>query len=416
VAGTVTTATVGALALVSPAAAGAAALVLAATVALVLLAHRRVDAGAARAEAALRVAALRDTTTAFEGAADLRAHGLAGRTAADLAGLAADRTAADHARTRAGALGAGVVVLGTGLAAVAAAAAGAAAGVTGPAIAVLALAPLALAEPLAGLGTALQRRGTLADARDRLDSVLTAPVPADPADPLPVPVPVRSLATDGLVAGWPGGPDVLRGLTTRTDVAGGWLVVRGPSGSGKSTFLAVLLAALRPRAGSYALGGVGTARLTGGGVRSRIAWLPQEAHVFASSIRANLALAAPRGELTGPDGEARMRAALAATGLGGLLAGLPEGLGTPVGAGGTALSGGERRRLAAARALLADRDVVLLDEPTAHLDPPTAAALLRDLRAALAGRVVVCVTHDDTVEQPGDTVVRLGEPVPALAG
>jgi len=280
---------------------------------------------------------------------------------------------------------------------------------------VLALAPLALAEPLAGLVTALQRRGTLADARDRLDAVLTAPVPADPADPLPVPAPVRALATDGLVAGWPGGPDVLRDLTTAAAADGGWLVVRGPSGSGKSTFLAVLLAALRPRAGGWTLGGVPTDRLTGDGVRSRTAWLPQEAHVFASTVRANLALAAPRGELAGPDGEVRMRAALEVTGLGGLLAALPEGLDTPVGAGGTALSGGERRRLAAARALLADRDVVLLDEPTAHLDPPTAAALLRDLRAALAGRVVVCVTHDDTVERPGDTVVRLGAAVTALA-
>jgi ATP-binding cassette subfamily C protein CydCD len=102
-----------------------------------------------------------------------------------------------------------------------------------------------------------------------------------------------------------------------------------------------------------------------------------------------------------------MRDALVATGLGGLLAGLPDGLDTPVGAAGTSLSGGERRRLAAARALLADRDVVLLDEPTAHLDAPTAGALVRDLRTALAGRVVVCVTHDD-LEEPGDTVVRLG--------
>jgi ATP-binding cassette subfamily C protein CydCD len=59
---------------------------------------------------------------------------------------------------------------------------------------------------------------------------------------------------------------------------------------------------------------------------------------------------------------------------------------------------------------------VLLDEPTAHLDPPTAAALLRDLRPALAGRVVVCVTHDDTVEQPGDTVVRIGATQAAYAG
>jgi ATP-binding cassette subfamily C protein CydCD len=102
-----------------------------------------------------------------------------------------------------------------------------------------------------------------------------------------------------------------------------------------------------------------------------------------------------------------MRAALTAAGLGSLLAGLPDGLDTQVGSGGTALSGGERRRLAAARALLADRDVVLLDEPTAHLDPPTADALVADLRRALAGRVVVCVTHDDDVARPGDTVADL---------
>ncbi|HEX2072303.1 MAG TPA: ATP-binding cassette domain-containing protein, partial [Geodermatophilus sp.] len=270
-------------------------------------------------------------------------------------------------------------------------------------------------EPLAGLVGALQRRGALADARARLDAVLTAPVPADPADPLPVPAPVTRVAVEELTAGWPGRPDVLRGLSAEARAGGGWLVVRGPSGAGKSTFLAVLMAALRPRAGRYALDDVPAGRLTGDGVRSRIAWLPQEAHVFASTLRANLAMAAPRGGLAGPAGEARMAAAVAATGLADLVAGLPRGLDTPVGAGGAALSGGERRRLAAARALLADRDVVLLDEPTAHLDPPTAAALVRDLRAALTGRVVVCVTHDDGVEQPGDVVVRLGEPVASPA-
>jgi ATP-binding cassette subfamily C protein CydCD len=281
-------------------------------------------------------------------------------------------------------------------------------------LAVLALAPLALADPLAGLVSALQRRGALADAQTRVDAVLTAPLPAEPADPLPAPVPVRALDVEGVTAGWPGGPDVLRGLEAPARAGDGWLVIRGPSGSGKSTFLAVLMAALRPRAGTYAVDGVDTARIAGDDLRSRVAWLPQEAHVFASTIRANLAMATPRGELTGPEGEARMRTALTATGLGGLLATLPDGLDTPVGSGGTALSGGERRRLAAARALLADRDVVLLDEPTAHLDEPTAAALVVDLRAALAGRVVVCVTHDE-LERPGDTVVRLGEPAARVA-
>ncbi|MGY1711196.1 thiol reductant ABC exporter subunit CydC [Geodermatophilus sp. SYSU D00758] len=415
VAGAVTAGTVGALALVSAPVAGVVGLVLLATVAAVALLHRRVDAGAARAEAALRVAALRDTATVLEGAADLRAHGLARRTAADLAALARRRAGAARTGTRAGALGTAVVVLGTGLAAVAAAGAGAAAGLPGTTLAVLALAPLALADPLAGLVAALQRRGALADARARLDAVLTAPVPADPADPVPAPARVDHLAVADLTAGWPGGPDVLRALSADAAADGGWLVVRGPSGSGKSTLLAVLLAALRPRAGRYGLAGVDTARLTGDAVRAATAWVPQESHVFASSIRANLAVAAPRGALAGPDGEARMRAALTAAGLHPLLDRLPRGLDTPVGAGGTALSGGERRRLAVARALLADRDVVLLDEPTAHLDPPTAAALVADLRTALAGRVVVCVTHDDAVERAGDDVVRLGEGAPVGA-
>jgi ATP-binding cassette subfamily C protein CydCD len=409
VAATVTTGAVLALGLVDPPAAAVTGAVLAAVVGLVLLVHRRVDAGAARADSALRVAALQDTATVLDGVPDLRAHGLADRAAADLDALAGRQARTARTGTRAAALGSGLVVLGTGLAAVLATAVGAAGDASGPALAVLALTPLALAEPLGGLVAGLQRRGALADAQARLDAVLTAPVPADPERPEPLPVPVTDLRVDGLTAGWPGGPDVLRGLTATARAADGWLVVRGPSGAGKSTFLAVLMAALRPRGGSYALGGLDTERLTGNDVRAAMAWLPQEAHVFASTIRANLALA-------GPADEATMRTALVAAGLGDLLDALPRGLDTPVGAGGTALSGGERRRLAAARALLADRDVVLLDEPTAHLDPPTAAALVADLRRALAGRVVVCVTHDQ-LEQPQDTVVRLrtGDAVPADA-
>jgi ATP-binding cassette subfamily C protein CydCD len=412
-AGGVLLVTAGALAVLDRAAAVAVAAVLAATTALFALALRRLDAGAARRESALRVAELGEVTTVLQGADDLRAHGLAGRVADDLRALAGRRGAAADGGTRAAAVASGLVVAGSGLAAVLGTAVAASGDLTGPAVAALALAPLALTEPLAALVQALRLRGALADARSRLQAVLAAPVPADPASPLPAPAGVRGLALEGVTAGWPGGPDVLRNLGATLE-GDGWLVVRGPSGSGKSTLLAVLMAELRPRAGRYALGGVDTARLRGDDVRARTAWLPQEAHVFASTLRGNLALAAPRGVLAGPAGEARMRGALEAAGLGELVRGLPQGLDTAIGAGGTGLSGGERRRLAAARALLADRDVVLLDEPTAHLDRPTAAALVRDLRAALAGRVVVCVTHDDDLAAPGDATVRL-DPAAALA-
>jgi ATP-binding cassette subfamily C protein CydCD len=403
----VLTVTTAALALLDPAAALTVAGVLALAVALAAAALRRLDAGAARRESALRVTELREVTTVLQGADDLRAHGLAGRVAGDLRALAGRRAADAAGDARAAAIANGLAVAGAGLAAVLGTAVAAGGDLAGPAVAALALAPLALAEPLAAVVQSLRLRGALTDARTRLDAVLSAPVPADPADPLAVPVPVRALDLDDVTAGWPGGPDVLRGLVAAGTAGDGWLVVRGPSGSGKSTLLAVLMAALRPRGGRYALGGVPVDRLRGDDVRGRMAWLPQDAHVFASTLRANLALAAPRGELTGAAGAERMRAALTAAGLGGLLATLPNGLDTAIGAGGTGLSGGERRRLAAARALLADRDVVLLDEPTAHLDPPTAAALVRDLRAALGGRLVVCVTHDDDLASPGDTVVRL---------
>ncbi|WP_348633803.1 ATP-binding cassette domain-containing protein, partial [Blastococcus sp. CT_GayMR16] len=124
VAATVTVGTVAALALIDPAAAGAVGLVLAAAVGIVLLGHRHVDAGAARAESALRVTGLREATALLEGMPDLRAHGLAGRAADDLAVLAGRQARSARTGTRAAALSSGLVVLGSGLAAVLATAVG----------------------------------------------------------------------------------------------------------------------------------------------------------------------------------------------------------------------------------------------------------------------------------------------------
>ncbi|WP_448616323.1 thiol reductant ABC exporter subunit CydC [Modestobacter sp. URMC 112] len=418
VAGTVLAGTTAALAVLDPRAGVLVGAVLLAAVLVVLAVHRRADRGGARTADELRTVTLRETSAVLEAAADLRAHGLTGGEADRLDALGRRQGRAAQAGATATAVGDAVAVLASGTAAVLALQAGAAAVAAGelsaPTAAVLALAPLALLEPLAALNAARRGRPAWRDARARVEAVLAEPVAADPApeDRSPAPRPVRELATERLTAGWPGRPGVLRDLDLVATAGADWLVVTGPSGSGKSTLLSVLLAALRPAAGEYVLGDgrapVSVARLTGDDVRAAVAWCPQAAHVFDASLRANLALARPRGALTGAGGDAAMRSALAAAGLGPLLAGLPAGLDTPVGAGGTGLSGGERRRLAVARTLLADREVVLLDEPTAHLDPPTAQALAADLRRALAGRLVVCVTHDRDLARDGDTVLELG--------
>src|SRR4051794_40478206 len=135
VAATVTVGTVAALAFLEPAAATVVATVLALTTALVVLVHLRLDAGAARAESALRVTVLRETTTVLEGLPDLRAHGLAGRAADDLAALAARQDHDGDTSARAAALGSGLVLLGTGLAAVLGTAVGAGGSLGGPALA-----------------------------------------------------------------------------------------------------------------------------------------------------------------------------------------------------------------------------------------------------------------------------------------
>ena len=168
-----------------------------------------------------------------------------------------------------------------------------------------------------------------------------------------------------------------------------WLAVTGPSGSGKSTLLGVLLGFLTPQEGTFRINGRAAAKLPP--AARRMAWCPQEAHLFDSTLRGNLLLARDRRHAPT---EAEMVSALRAVGLGPFLSGLPEGLDTRVGGGGHFLSGGQRQRLAVARALLTEADVVLLDEPTAHLDAEAGEQLMADLAAGLRGKSVVVVTHN----------------------
>jgi ATP-binding cassette subfamily C protein CydCD len=221
-----------------------------------------------------------------------------------------------------------------------------------------------------------------------VQEVLDAPAPVrEPRHPAAVPVTPFPLCVRGLTARHPGqrtpaldGFDLDLGPGRRVAVV-------GPSGSGKTTLAQVLLRFLDAEAGTYTLAGTEASSLDGDAVRRLVGLCAQDAHIFDSSLRENLRLARPGA------GDADLRDALARARLLDWVDSLPEGLDTLVGEHGARMSGGQRQRLALARALLADFPVLVLDEPAEHLDLPTADALTMDLLGATEGRTTVLITH-----------------------
>ncbi len=274
----------------------------------------------------------------------------------------------------------------------------------GLALAVLVLVPLAAHEIFAGLAPAAQQLPRIRSAAARVAAILTAPDPVHEPGPdmeSPLPPPPYDIRIDGLTARWrPDGPDVLRGVSLVVP-AGQRVVITGPSGSGKTTLAMVLLRFLDPAAGTVTLGGVDITTMDGDALRTVIGLCAQDAHIFDSTLAANLRLARPEAS------DAELREALRRARLLDWADSLPDGLGTAVGEHGARLSGGQRQRLALARVLLADFPVVILDEPAEHLDEETAAALTRDLLEETCDRTVLLISHRTSMLDAADQVLRL---------
>ena len=270
---------------------------------------------------------------------------------------------------------------------------------SGPMMALLVLLPLALADvlvPLADAGAlGVATRAATARLR-RLERMRPAVRPTPDPESLPI---GRDLTLRDLRLGW--GDKVVVDDLDLSLPAGGRLGVVGPSGSGKSTIGAALLRFVDPLSGDVELDGVPTQRLAPSDVRRVVGLVDDDPHVFASTLAANLRLARP--DATDDD----LGRALAAAHLGDWLADLPGGLATWLGDGHAQVSGGERARLALARSVLADPDVLVLDEPTAHLDALTAQAVADDLLDASDGRTVVWITHEQTGLDRMDAVLDL---------
>ncbi|WP_243063016.1 thiol reductant ABC exporter subunit CydC [Humibacter sp. RRB41] len=278
------------------------------------------------------------------------------------------------------------------------------------AVAVLALVPLALIEPFTdGVAAAAKALalaevlGTVAEA-----SAASAAEHAQASGRAPT---IDGIGLDDVAFSYDGTDHAVFDHVSAAVGKGQWLAVTGPSGSGKSTLLALLLRFIDPGEGSYRLvsenEAMDASTVSPHSLRTRVAWCPQDGHLFDSTLRANLAIA--RGRDDRPT-DTEMTEALARVGLAPLVATLPDGLDTRIGPGGSRLSGGQRQRLAVARTLLTRGDVVLIDEPTAQLDEQASAELMADLRGALTDAVTVLVTHDAEEARVADRLILLGGP------
>lgn len=173
----------------------------------------------------------------------------------------------------------------------------------------------------------------------------------------------------------------------------------GVSGAGKSTVGALIARFHDPDSGTVSVGGVDLRALADSDLRSLVTVIPQRPYLFRGTIRDNLRIAAPEAD------DGALLAACQSAALGDTLARMPDGLDTIVGEHGTSVSGGERQRIAIARALLRDTPVLVFDEVTSDLDAATEARLMSALRAASAGRTVVLIAHRLATVRDADQIV-----------
>ena len=339
------------------------------------------------------------------GAADLQAFGAEDASLArlnerdaELTALARQSAAASGLGTGLTALVAGLTLWGVLLLGVAAVGAGS---FTRVPLAVLTLTALAAFEAVSPLTGAALQIGHARAAASRICAVADAPEPVtEPAEPAPPPQPPVTVSLRGARVRYaPAGPFALDGVDLDLQ-PGKRVALVGPNGAGKSTVAALLMRFASLASGTATLNGRDLDGYAAHDVRRVIGGCPQDPHVFDTTIAANLRIARPGAT------DDELAAAAARAGLSTWLESLPQGLRTPVGAHGAAISGGQRQRLALARALLADPALLILDEPTASLDPDARAALTADLLAVTEGRGTLLITHElDGLDQVDEVVV-----------
>lgn len=221
-----------------------------------------------------------------------------------------------------------------------------------------------------------------------------------PADGDDLPIFSRTLSFRAVGLRMPDGRQALDGIDLELSF-GALLAVTGPSGAGKSSLADLAAGLAYPTAGTLSVDGILLTPVLLSAWRRQVAVVPQDPFLFHDTIRANLLLAAPDAM------DADLWAALQDAAAANFVRALPHGLDTVVGDRGNAVSGGERQRLAIARALLRRPRLLILDEATSALDGGSEALVLETLDR-LKGRVtILAVTHREATRRAADRVLEL---------
>jgi ATP-binding cassette subfamily B protein len=238
--------------------------------------------------------------------------------------------------------------------------------------------------PLQELGNVINIYRETEASLANFEQILQTPVDPKPADPVPVPD-LRVLEFDGVTFTHQTAlAPALSGVTFRVQ-RGETIAFVGPSGAGKSTLVKLLVGLYAPKLGRITYNGVDSARVDLDRLRERIGLVTQESQLFSGSIRENLLFARPGA--TDDECIAALRRAAADN----LLRRADRGLETVIGEGGMKISGGEKQRLAIARALLRKPHLLVFDEATSSLDSLTEEEISRTMREVAVSTDVITV-------------------------
>jgi ATP-binding cassette subfamily C protein CydC len=271
---------------------------------------------------------------------------------------------------------------------------------TGPQLVMLLLFSAAVFEAAGGMPSALQMLPLAMESAHRITELSEAapPVP-EPVTPLELPMD-SSISFRSVSFAYDQALPVLSGFSLDLP-KGSKVVLSGRSGCGKST-LAQILLRFRNYEGSVTIGGKELSFLPQEELRTMISAVPQQPHILNRTIRDNIMISRPSAS------KEEMANALYDAVLDEWIAGLPEGLDTVVGEMGSAVSGGEARRIAVARALLKQAEIYVLDEPTEGLDAETERKLLERVCSRMAGKTLILISHRPLAAEMVDTVVSIG--------